>query len=40
MPLWGCDCSLLVLAALACLSLEGDMLVCSELALLSPLFCE
>ena len=28
------------LAALACLSLEGYGLGCSQLALLSPLFCE
>jgi len=40
MPLWGCDCPLLALAALACLSPEGDGLACSWLALLSPLFCE
>ena len=40
MPLWGCDCPLLALAALACLSPAGDGPVCSRLALLSPLFCE
>ena len=40
MPLWGCNCPLLALAALACLSLVGDGQVRSRLALLSPLFCE
>ena len=40
MPLWGCSCPLLALAALGCLSLAGDGLVLSQLALLSPLFCE
>ena len=40
MPLWGHDCPLLALAALACLSLEGNGPACSRLALLSPLFCE
>ena len=40
MSLWGHICPLLALAALACLSPEGDGLVCSWLALLSPLFCE
>ena len=30
---------LLALADLVCLSLEEDRLVCSQLALLSPLFC-
>ena len=40
MLLWGRDCPLLALAALACLSPEGDVLVCSRLPLLSPLFCE
>jgi len=40
MPLWGRDCPLPALAALACLSLAGDGLVLSQLALLSPLFCE
>ena len=36
----GGDCPLLALAALACLSPAGDGAVCSQLALLSPLFCE
>ena len=40
MPLWGHNCPLLALTALACLSLEGDVLAISQLALLSPLFCE
>ena len=40
MPLWGRDCLLPALAALACLSLVGDGLVRSQLALLSPLFCD
>ena len=40
MPLWGCDCPLLALAALAFLSLAGDGLVHSWLALLSPLLGE
>ena len=40
MPLWGRDCTLLALAALALLSLAGDGLVRSWLALVSPLFCE
>ena len=40
MPLWGRDCPLPALAALAYLSLAEDGLVCSQLALLSPLFCE
>ena len=40
MPLWGCDCPLLALVALACLSPLGDDLVRSLLALLSPLLCE
>ena len=40
MRLWGHDCPLTALAALACLSPEGDGLVHSWLALLSPLFCE
>ena len=39
-PLWGRDCPLPALAALACLSLAGNGLVRSWLALLSPLFCE
>ena len=39
-PLWGHDCPLPALAALACLSLVGNGLVHSWLALLSPLFCE
>ena len=38
MSLWGHNCPLLALAALACLEEEG--LVCSQLALLSPLFYE
>ena len=38
--LWSHDCPLLALAALACLSPEGNGLICSWLALLSPLFCE
>ena len=40
MRLWGHDCPLTALAALACLSPEGDGLVHSWLALVSPLFCE
>ena len=40
MPLWGFSCPLLALAALACLSPVGDGPVHSQLALLSPLFCE
>ena len=40
MPLWGRDCALLALAALACLSPAGDGPVRSQLSLLSPLFCE
>ena len=40
MPLWGRNCPLPALAALTCLSLAGDGLVRSRLALLSPLFCE
>ena len=40
MPLWGCDCPLLALAALAFLSLAGDGPVCSQLLLLTPVFCE
>ena len=40
MRLWGHDCPLTALAALACLSPEGHGLVHSWLALLSPLFCE
>ena len=40
MPLWGCDCPLPALAALACLSPAGDGPICSQLGLLSPLFCE
>ena len=40
MPLWGHNCPLLALTALACLSLEGDVLAISRLALLSPLFYE
>ena len=40
MPLWGCDCPLSALAALSCLSPEGDGPVRSQLALVSPLFCE
>ena len=36
----GCDCPLPSLAALACLSLAGNGLIRSQLALLSPLFCE
>ena len=40
MPLWGRNCPLLALAALACLYPVGDGLVLSWLALLSPLFCE
>ena len=40
MPLWGHDCPLPALAALASLSLAGYGLVHSQLALLSPLFCE
>ena len=40
MLLWGRGCPLPALAALACLSPAGDGLVRSQLALLSPLFCE
>ena len=40
MPLWGCDCPLPALAPLACMSPVGDGPVLSQLALLSPLFCE
>ena len=40
MPLWGRYCPVLALAALAFLSLAGDGLVHSRLALVSPLFCE
>ena len=40
MPLWGCDCPLLALAALALLSLAGDGPVCSQLPLFMPVFCE
>ena len=40
MPLWGHNCPLLALAALAPLSLAGDGPVCSRLALFSLLFCE
>ena len=40
MPLWGRDFPLPALAALASLSLAGDGLVHSWLALLSPLLCE
>ena len=40
MPLWGRDCPLPALAALACLSPAGDGPVHSQLALLSPLFFE
>ena len=40
MPLWGCNCPLLALVALAPLCLAGDGPVRSQLALLSPLFCE
>ena len=40
MPLWGHDCPLLDLAALAPLSFAQDGLICRWLALLSPLFCE
>ena len=39
MPLWGHNCLLWALAALACLSPEGDGPVCSRLSLFSPLFC-
>ena len=39
MPLWGCNCPLLALAALTCLSPVGDGSVHSRLALLSALFC-
>ena len=39
MPLWGHDCPLLDLAALAPLSFAQDGLICRWLALLSPLFC-
>ena len=40
MPLWGRDCPLPALAALAYLSPVGDGPVHSQLALLSHLFCE
>ena len=40
MPLWGHDCPLLALAALAPLSLAADGPVRSWLPMLSPLFCE
>ena len=40
MPLWGRDCPLPALAALACPSPVGDGPVRSQLALLSPLLCE
>ena len=40
MPLWGRDCPLPALAALTCLSPAGGGPVCSQLALLSSLFCE
>ena len=40
MPLWGCNCLLLALAALALLSLAGDGPVCSQLPLFTPVFCE
>ena len=40
MPLWGRDCPLLALAALALLSLAGDGPVFSQLPLLTPVFCE
>ena len=40
MPLWGRNCPLPALAALTCLSLEGNRPVCNWLALVSPLFCE
>ena len=39
MPLWGRNCPLPALAALACLSLAGDGPVRSQLSLFSPLFC-
>ena len=38
--LWGRDCPLPALAALACLSPVRDGPIHSQLALLSPLFCE
>ena len=38
MPLWGCDCPLLTLAALTCQSPMVDGLVNSRLTLLGPLF--
>ena len=40
MSLRGRDCLLPALAAFACLCLAGDGPECSQLALLSPLFCE
>ena len=40
MPLWGHYCPLPALVALACLSPVGDGPVRSQLALVSPLFCE
>ena len=40
MPLWGRNCPLPALAALAILSLAGDGPVHSWLAVLSPLVCE
>ena len=40
LPLWGRDCPLPALAALAYLSPAGDGLLHSQLALLSPPFCE
>ena len=40
MLLWDCNYPLPALAALACLSLVEDGPVLSQLALLSPLFCE
>jgi len=40
MPLWDHDCPFLALAAPTCLSLAGDGPVFSQLALLSPFFCE
>ena len=39
MPLWCRDYPFLALAVLAFLLLEGDGPACSQLALLSPLFC-
>ena len=40
MPLWGCNCPLPALAALACLSPVVDGPIRSQLGLLSPLFCD